>query len=40
MKKSLYMDCCCYNRPYDDMTQPRINYEAEDSACNFRFGCQ
>lgn len=29
MKSSLYLDCCCYNRPYDDMSQPRINYEAE-----------
>lgn len=29
MKSTLYLDCCCYNRPYDDMSQPRINYEAE-----------
>lgn len=29
MKTSLYLDCCCFNRPYDDMSHPRINYEAE-----------
>lgn len=29
MDHSLYLDCCCYNRPYDDMSQLRINYEAE-----------
>ena len=26
----LYLDCCCYNRPYDDLSQHRI---AVESAC-------
>ncbi|MDR1330272.1 MAG: PIN domain-containing protein [Oscillospiraceae bacterium] len=25
----LYLDSCCYNRPYDDQTQERIHLEAE-----------
>ncbi len=30
MKKiRLYLDNCCFNRPYDDQTQARINLEAQ-----------
>lgn len=25
----LYLDLCCFNRPYDDQTQARIRLEAE-----------
>ncbi|MCM1328124.1 MAG: hypothetical protein NC253_01670 [Ruminococcus sp.] len=25
----IYLDTCCYNRPYDDQTQLRINLEAQ-----------
>jgi len=25
----VYLDCCCYNRPFDDQTQLRIRVEAE-----------
>lgn len=25
----IYMDNCCYNRPYDDQTQMRISLEAQ-----------
>ncbi len=25
----VYMDCCCYNRPFDDQTQDRVFLEAE-----------
>ena len=29
MKKSkIYLDICCYNRPYDDQTQQRIQFES------------
>ena len=24
----LYLDCCCYNRPFDDLSQIRINRES------------
>jgi predicted nucleic acid-binding protein len=27
--KRLYLDNCCYNRPYDDLTQERIHLESE-----------
>lgn len=27
----VYLDNCCYNRPYDDQSQMRIHLEAEDS---------
>lgn len=27
--KSVYLDMCCFNRPYDDQTQPRIRLETE-----------
>jgi hypothetical protein len=27
--KRLYLDTCCYNRPYDDLTQERIHLESE-----------
>ncbi len=26
-KTKIYMDCCCYNRPYDGQTQSRIRIE-------------
>ncbi len=25
----LYLDLCCFNRPYDDQTQTRIRLETE-----------
>ena len=25
----LYLDCCCYNRPFDDLSQNRIHDESE-----------
>jgi len=25
----LYLDCCCYNRPFDDLSQDRIHDESE-----------
>jgi len=25
----IYFDCCCYNRPFDDLTQLRVRLEAE-----------
>lgn len=25
----IYMDVCCFNRPFDDWSQPRIRLEAE-----------
>ena len=25
----IYLDNCCYNRPFDDQTQPRIHLESE-----------
>ena len=25
----IYLDMCCFNRPYDDQTQPRIRLETE-----------
>lgn len=25
MRKKVYLDCCCYNRPYDNQTQMRIS---------------
>lgn len=25
----LYLDCCCYNRPFDDLSQSRVNYESD-----------
>ena len=25
----LYLDCCCYNRPYDDQNQEKIHMEGE-----------
>ena len=27
--KSVYLDMCCFNRPYDDQTQSRIRLETE-----------
>ena len=24
----IYLDMCCFNRPYDDQTQPRIQFES------------
>ena len=28
MKSRIYLDVCCFNRPYDDQTQQRIHFEA------------
>lgn len=25
----LYLDCCCYNRPFDDLTQNRVHDESD-----------
>ncbi|MCL2360498.1 MAG: hypothetical protein FWC73_01635 [Defluviitaleaceae bacterium] len=27
-KPKIYLDMCCFNRPYDDQTQQRIQFEA------------
>ena len=27
-KLKIYLDMCCFNRPYDNQTQPRIHFEA------------
>ena len=27
--KRIYLDNCCYNRPYDDQTQVRISLESQ-----------
>ena len=27
-KVKIYLDMCCFNRPYDDQTQQRIQFEA------------
>ena len=27
--KTLYLDMCCFNRPYDDQTQTRIRLETQ-----------
>jgi predicted nucleic acid-binding protein len=29
MKMRVYLDNCCFNRPFDDQTQPRIKTESE-----------
>lgn len=29
MTKLIYLDTCCYNRPFDDQTQERIKIESE-----------
>lgn len=26
---TIYLDVCCWNRPFDDQTQPRVHLEAE-----------
>lgn len=26
---TIYLDLCCYNRPFDDQSQPRVHLEAE-----------
>lgn len=25
----IYLDCCAYNRPYDDLSQPSVDHEAQ-----------
>ena len=27
----LYLDNCCYNRPFDDLTQEKINLESRSN---------
>ncbi|MCC8015337.1 MAG: PIN domain-containing protein [Eubacterium sp.] len=27
--KKVYLDCCCYNRPFDDQSQERIHLETD-----------
>jgi len=27
MKTRIYLDNCCFNRPYDDQSQPRVRFE-------------
>ena len=29
MKCRIYLDNCCFNRPYDDQSQPRIRFETQ-----------
>lgn len=28
-KLKLYLDCCCFNRPYDDLSQEKVRHECE-----------
>ncbi|GHU51738.1 hypothetical protein FACS1894200_12170 [Spirochaetia bacterium] len=36
----LYLDACCFNRPADDLTQPRIYFEAEAITAIVTYGEQ
>jgi predicted nucleic acid-binding protein len=29
MKQRIYLDNCCFNRPYDDQASPKIRFEAQ-----------
>ena len=29
MKYRIYLDNCCFNRPYDDQSQPRVRFETQ-----------
>jgi predicted nucleic acid-binding protein len=29
MKYRIYLDSCCFNRPYDDQSQPRVRFETQ-----------
>ena len=29
MKFRIYLDNCCFNRPYDDQSQPRVRFETQ-----------
>ena len=29
MRPRIYLDNCCFNRPYDDQTNPKIRLEAQ-----------
>jgi hypothetical protein len=29
-KIKTYMDCCCFCRPYDDLSQHKVSFERED----------
>ena len=29
MKHRIYLDNCCFNRPYDDQLQPRVRFETQ-----------
>ena len=29
MKYRMYLDNCCFNRPYDDQSQPRVRFETQ-----------
>ncbi|MDR3366994.1 MAG: PIN domain-containing protein [Prevotellaceae bacterium] len=29
MKQRIYLDNCCFNRPYDDQTNPKVRFEAQ-----------
>jgi hypothetical protein len=29
MKYRIYLDNCCFNRPYDDQSQPRVQFETQ-----------
>ena len=31
----LYLDNCCYNRPFDDLRQEKINLEARSNRNNY-----
>ncbi len=36
----IYLDNCCYNRPFDDQTQERIHLESEAILAMLRRGQQ
>ena len=33
----LYLDNCCYNRPFDDLRQEKIKLEARSNRNNYRY---
>ncbi len=36
----LYLDNCCYNRPFDDLKQEKINLEARSNRCYYKYVCK
>ncbi len=34
---NVYLDNCCYNRPFDDLRQERIKLETRSNRINYRY---